>query len=306
MVVGPDGAAAAFSLDTLHLTVLQAFVRTDTPENYLAEDVALAVEYALRHSSRRNPVFTRAEVNNAVVRVLEETGLIDAARYYRKHNVRAVMSLTGDPAAVAGLLANHLSDAERNTNFSALAARVCDALGKLDIAAPSPALCIELARCCLAAPAAAGITLPPTGSPGGEYLALKEMSAALSPAAAALCRIGALQFQPVSRRVFPSLRAVFKLTGFASGAGLVPPITEMMIADRLYQLRTIFDGAFAALRDLYRNSTGGAENPPGYLFIPDLEEFAVNWLAWSWPEAKNSCLELISPLESEAYTLRAE
>lgn len=306
MVVGPDGGAAAFNLDSLHLAILQAFVRTDTPESYLAEDVALAVEYALRNNPRRNPVFTRAEVNNAVVRVLEETGLIDAARYYRKRNVRAVMSLSGDPAAVAGLLANHLSDAEENTNFAALARRVCDALGKLDIAAASPALCIELARCCLAAPQADGLALPPTGKPHGEYLGIKELAAALPEDAAALCRSGVLQFQPVSRRVFPSLRAVFKLTGFASSAEFAPPITEMMIAERLYQLRNIFEGAFAALRDLYRGTDGGAENPPGYLFIPDLEEFAVNWLAWSWPEAKNSCMELIAPLESEAYTLRAE
>lgn len=298
------GAAEPFSLDSLHTEVMQAFIRSDTPEQYLAEDVALAVEAALRASDRPAGVFTESEINAAVIRILERTGLGDVASCFRKRHSCARILVSAQPEQIASMLKNHLS-APEGADFELLARKVAAAAVKIGAQEADPALFIELARFFQSSGASA-VELPEAPGEGGEFIAVEALRRLAGSGLDELFEAKVLAAAPVSCRVFPSLRVNFHMVRFAKLRGLSAPLTEMMIAADLHKLCVKLN-AFKRVADcLYRETTGETSPLPGNLFVPDMEEFAAEWLAWRFPEARESCMELFSGLAPEAFELRCD
>ncbi|MEA4862917.1 MAG: hypothetical protein AB7F40_07535 [Victivallaceae bacterium] len=298
------GAPEPFSLDSLHIEVMQAFIRSDTPEQYLAEDVALAVESALRASDRPAGVFTESEINAAVIRILERTGLGEVASCFRKRHTCARILVAAQPERIAPLLSSHLAAVE-GADFELLARKVAAAAVKIGAQEADPALFIELARFFQSSGAAA-VELPETAGDGEEFIPVETLLKLAGSGLGELFEAKVLAAAPVSCRVFPSLRINFHLGRFARLRGLTPPVTEMMLAADLYKICVKLNAFKCAAENLYRETTGETAELPGNLFVPDMEEFAAGWLAWRFPEARESCMELFSGLTPEAFELRCD
>ena len=80
-----DGTREPFDATALQTRLIGCFLAAGRSDSsFMAEDIALAVEYTLSHVERPEPVFGRGEIDAAVIRLLEEAGLPDVAKIFRR------------------------------------------------------------------------------------------------------------------------------------------------------------------------------------------------------------------------------
>ncbi len=300
MVTYPDGSATAFDADSLHSDILHCF--NSGMDSYLAEDVALAVEFALSNSSRPRKVFTESEINSAVVKILEQIGLVSVANLYLQSHNQVKVSLSLRHKSVQELLTRHLANTTE-VELTSLAEKVVSALEKLNISEASPALYLELARHFINSNSAK-IELPTPANfvtqsaSSYELMSIEQMQQLLSTEAKTLCNAGVLNISPV-RKLFPSIRFELTLVKLVDYLKLDSPVTEMMLTPQLFELAR-------AIHNLLLNvqAQHSSRVLPVYMNVPDLKQFAETKLLWSWPEAEKSCIELLDPFKCEAFNLR--
>ncbi len=304
MVLRSDGVTESFDPAVLKSAILECFEDSGTPESYLAEDAALAVEFAMKSSRRPRKIFTESEINTATVKVLEQAGLAEVASLFSRRNSGVKLSLSAQRQLIHGLIERHLSSFE-NRDAEELTDNVLNAVNLLKIREAQPALYLELAR--YFQDNTSGIELPPMASPppadSFETLGIQEITAHLSPGALRLINDRILSISPVSS-IFKTMRITVRICRLAESMNLIPPITEMMISGELYRIGKILNNTVLSIQAMYSTKTGSDYELPVYIMIPDLEKFAAKWLEWSWPDAENSCMELLLPLSCPRANLR--
>lgn len=304
MVLRGDGVTVSFDPAELQAAILECFEATGTPESYLAEDAALAVEFAMKSSRRPRKVFTESEINTAAVKVLEQAGLAEVASLFSRRNSGIKLSLSAQRQLIHTLLERHLSSLE-NRDLDDLTDHVVNAVNLLKIREAQPALYLELAR--YFQDNTSGIELPELPAPppedAFETLSLTEISGTLPAGAIRLINEKILSVAPVSS-IFKTLRITIKICRLAESMCLKPPITEMMISSELFRIGRILNNTVLSIQALYSTKTGSDYELPVYIMVPDLEKFAVEWLEWSWPDAENACRELLLPFACPGANLR--
>lgn len=307
MVVSPSGRAAAFDLEVLRSNLLQCFMQSNIPEYYLAEDIALAVEFALTANERPQKIFTESEINSAVIKILEQTGIAAVADYYSRKYCHTKLSISSRIQAVKELLERNLSS-DSSCDFEAIANKVIEATSTLNINEASPTLYIELARY-FQQHSEKEFSLPhpnqpmPNSKSRYELVTVKEMTRELPEFAKELQQAGILEIYPVSR-VFPTIRFTLNIIPFAKNHQLSSPITEMMLATQIYELGQAMKQMIARTRQRYRLNSGKAKDIPVNMSVPDMCEFANEWLLWPLPDGEKGCIELLEPFSCEDFTLR--
>ncbi len=290
-----DGERRNFDPVELQNTLIRCFLGAGLQENcYLAEDIALAVEYAFEHCGRTGKVFARSELDSAVIRILEDTGLADVAALFRR-GAPGVLSVEcrGDNATVATVLRKYMAGSDAHLDF--LAGKVVEALRTLRIEASAPGLMVELARHYEAsAPLSVVPTLPVGGGHLDEFYSVsaEEIAAGLEPATRQLVRSGVIRLHGVSR-ILPSVRLFCFLNRYAAGENLVSPVTEMVLAPRLFALgRHLECCRMTALR--YFREVGGDPHArlPVYLSLPDIGDFIECYLEVPRSRAEQLAREL--------------
>ena len=300
-ILRSNGDTVSFDPAELHAEILQSFIRSGTNETYLAEDVALAVEFALSSGKHEREIFTESEINTAVIAILEKVGFAAAATCFRDRHNPVRLSMTAHRQTVASIIERHLTGG--NDFADTLAAKVVAAVDTIGVKEARPALYLELARYYLES-GSAGIAIPPLAgnARNAKTLTIAELNAVAPPDTAKLIAADIVSVAPVSA-IFKTLRLKLRLGEFAAAADLTAPITEMMIQPMLYRLGDSLDKFLAAAQKLYLERTGDDQKLAAYIEVTDLADFAGNWLNWSWPQAEKSCRELLAPLTGE-FSLR--
>ena len=273
-----DGSRRPFDPAALRDRLLRCFFDAGMNDDcYLAEEIALAVEYAFAHSDRADGCFGRGELDLAVVRLLEETGFAPVAECYRAgSDGTAEVTCRCDPATVAALLRRHLAGGE--AALDELRENVLEGLKKLGVEAASPALIVELGRYYAGRRPAAGIPLPAVPSDHGFAVPAKDLLALLPPTARELADAGAIRAGGISR-LFPCIRLTCRMEGCAAHFRWPRPTTEMLLAPDLARVGLALDNASWRAQERYREITGDLDRVlPVYLTIPDLRRFAVDHL----------------------------
>ena len=81
LILDPEGRSAPFDPDLLRPRLAEALQVSGTPDSFLASDIALAVDFALRERARTSPdVLRSADVELLTGRILSDLGLESAAR----------------------------------------------------------------------------------------------------------------------------------------------------------------------------------------------------------------------------------
>ena len=79
-----EGERVRFDPVELQTRLINCFLTAGLRESsYMAEDIALAVEYTLLNSNRPDAVFGQGELAAAVIRMLEETGFPEVAALFQ-------------------------------------------------------------------------------------------------------------------------------------------------------------------------------------------------------------------------------
>ena len=277
-ILEPDGIRHPFDPTALRDCLLRCFLNAGMSENcYLAEELALAIEYAFTHSGRADGCFGRGELDLAVVRVLEDAGLAPVAACYRA-GATGIPSVECqvEPATVGAILRQYLAGGEHS--LDELRQQVIRALRLLDIHAASPALLVELGRY-YAERRPGNIPLPPTGpTDRTRPLLPEELLGDLPPTARRLTDAGVIRIAPINR-FFPSIRLFCHLQNATEHFRWPQPTTEMLLAPDLARVAQALDLCHQRAAAVWATFTGNTDRIlPVYLTIADIRRFAIDTL----------------------------
>ena len=258
-----DGTSAFFDPEELRLRLEKSFAAAGRTDPSLAGEIVLAVEYALRCRDSENAdapgsVIHAGDIDDCVVRILEDSGYPDAAGHFRKTAVTSGDFGKLAPESVEQYLAEKLQ--LTGPAGSELAAKIRNALSAIGAEQCSPRLVLELARHFRdAAASSRRIRVPaaPKSEPPPEPVKKEKI----------------LQIRR-SDKIFPSIRAEIDLRLVFENCRLTPPLTELSLAPILMPLAEQLDAEYAGLR------TAGAEKYPLVLTFRGFSDFAAKWLAY--------------------------
>ncbi len=279
LLLESNGERVVFDAVALQQALARAFRGAGLPESsYLAEDIALAVECAFCHSGRLDLTFSRAELNSAIVRILEDTGLAEVARIYREGAPELLsVGCRTDRETIRGVLEKYLAGTPGH--IERLVGRVAAAAAALNIASAAPGLLLELARHYEneTPELPPELPLPAVAAVDG---AVDEAAArqVVSAAAKLLLDSGILRFR-FGSRAFPSIAFTCSLMKFAGAAEVVPQVTEMQLEPLLFALGETLESCRADIILLYRERSGNpAAELPLVVTVPDMGEFVAFYL----------------------------
>ncbi len=300
MLIGPDGILNVFESDKLQSKIIRSFMLAGVRDIWLAEDITLAVEYALEQDSREDKVFAVSEINSTVIKILEDSGFPEAAESYRRGNPCAEVTLNAETATVAGLINRHLG--LNGKSLDTLAAKVMQAAGKLDIGAASPALYIELAKHFksefMPVDRLPQVIISKSQKASPWVVSLKELTDRMSSPSRSLVHDKIISLSGVSR-LFPAIKVIFRISGLVETHHLESPLTEMTMVPHFHTIAQALNESISATQSIFK-AKGEAlpeKGLPVILTVPDMSSFAQNNLEASWPQASADCREMLSYLE---------
>ncbi len=289
-----DGEQKPFNPVELQARLIQCFLDAGLRDSsYMAEDIALAVEYALRNSPRPEPVFGRGELAAAVIRMLEETGFPEVAALFRSSGGDRQISIDTEPGPVSGLLAKFLAcSPERLERITEL---VCNGMKKLEITEASPHLLLELARHYEHLTPAPPPEPPATASFAGDKLPANEdeLARLLPEQTQYWIKRNVLRINGIST-FFPCVRFFFMIHRYAAEIKLPAPVTELEVMPHLYEMANLLE----MCRDAIERKLDPVEPLPIYLSIPDMSSFITHYLGGEWPKSERLGRELAAALAS--------
>lgn len=289
-----EGESVQFDPVELQTRLINCFLTAGLRESsYMAEDIALAVEYTLLNCGRSELVFGRGELAAAVIRMLEETGFPEVAALFRQSGGDRHVALDANPDAVAGLLRKFLACPE--VTFDRVVREVTRAVEVLGIGEAEPHLYLELARHYERKFAIEGISGSTVTRLRGRTSATREeVAAILPPEVRALTAEGVLRVGEVNE-IFSRIRFFFVMRPFAKKFKLVPPVTEMEVEPLLFRMSRSLELARTAIE----NALQPAEALPVQLTIPDMSGFVAEYFGAEREKSRKLTEELARTLTFE-------
>jgi len=288
-----DGSRTAFNVMELQTRLIGAFLASGRRDvSYLAEEIALAVEYALVQMPRPEPVFGRGEIDAAVIRFMEEADLPEVARAFRKGGaVETTARIAADAGTLRELLRRFFCGSD-DARFDRLLEIVLDAAKKLDIADASPHLWLELARHydALIEPEPEDETAAPAAL---VTLTREELRELLPEKAQEWHNAGILRINGVTS-LFPCIHFFFMMNDFALHHHLSAPVTELEIEPLLYQVGTVLEEIRARVEKRLNVTTP----LPCLLDIPDMFDFITDYAGGERIGSESLAAELAGVIKS--------
>ncbi|MDR0933336.1 MAG: hypothetical protein LBM70_10020 [Victivallales bacterium] len=297
-----QGNRFEFDPVALQTRLINCFLTAGLQENgYMAEDIALAVEYTLLNSDRPEAVFGQGELSAAVIRMLEETGLPEIAVLFRQTQGDQNIALDANPDSIALFLRKFLACAE--PLFNRVTTEVTRAVKILGIKEADPHLYLEFARHYERKFALENIVGEPISKlKGRTAVSQAELSAASPPEIRELEAAGILRINAISE-IFPRIRFFFIMKKFAEKFQLASPVTEMEIEPLLFQMGQTLELGRSAIE----NALQLPEPLPVQLSLPDMTQFVVEYLGVEPEKSRKLANELADTLcfefKNEIYKL---
>ncbi len=277
--------------------LVRCFLSSGMEEScYMASDIVLAVEYALEHAGRPENLFSRAELDDMVVRILENTGFAEVSRQYRNGTPASVrVRCQTDPRSVETVLRRYFAGPEGHLQM--LSEQVASALKVLHAGDAAPELMVELARHYEAFVPSDPLPLPVNARPADEHYILtpdevRTVSAEPLAGLGDVCRIHGIG------RLFPNIRFSFFLRRFAVQCRWDPPVLEMMLLPYLVSAGKKMDACRRSILQLYRETAGNPRAElPFYITLPDMDDFLGEYLQMTpegMPQARSVLTDMLA------------
>ena len=288
-----DGRRVVFNVTELQTRLIGAFLASGRRDvSYLAEEIALAVEYALTQMPRPEPIFARGELDAAVIRFMEEANLPEVARAFRKGGaVETTTRIAADEKTLRELLRRFFCSSD-DSRFDRLLEIVLDAAKKLEISDASPHLWLDLARhydACLGPEPEDETTAPPAL----VTLTRDELRELLPETALEWHNAGILRINGVTS-LFPCIHFFFMMNDFALHHHLSAPVTELEIEPLLYQVGSVLE----EIRTRVETRLGTATPLPCLLDIPDMFDFITDYAGGERIGSESLAAELAGVIKS--------
>jgi len=304
LIINPDGSRFNFESEELQSRIIKSCLSAGIRDLWIAEDIVLALEYALNSSAGNKKEFALSEVNSLIVKILQMTGYPAVAEKFKSENASSEIEINPEKQVLAELLKKHLGiDGE---TLDSVCGTVAADSEKLNISKASPLFFVELAK--------VEIKRFSSHEVREESIELKNITksirigkdaviSALSPQTRELITRELISLHGISG-LFPSLKIDFSIVKFLGGMDLNLPLTELAVLPHFHELVEPLNEIYSVANGLFMKAN--PEHPqlkdkqlPVYFTVQDMSEFSVKFLQSPWPQSKKANLEMMSYLEEQ-------
>lgn len=273
-----DGEDVPFSISWLQSELIGCFLNAGMGDSScFAEDIALAIEYALEEIDSFSGRVNCAELNDLVIETLDNAGFAPVAEWFRKRNLRKIevfystsFGSLSDIAVRQGLTRDAELDREA-------IAECCEAFAAMKTDDVPLGLAIEMLKFHLGRKNSSIQNtgrIVPEKIKKGDYLVEIERVVHLFPEYLhLLIEKKVLKFNNITV-YHPSIRIHADFNAFAEMKGLKGVLTEMFWAPYALELGESIDAAIEILQNNY-TQTGGSKELPVYLTVNGMSRFAA-------------------------------
>ncbi len=296
-----DGTVSPFDAGSLRSRLEEAFQKAgQQEESFLSGELVLALEYSLLTAPREEPVFGVAEVDTALIRLLESFGFPEVAHCFRSCGNESALLLSVSWELLRNMCLTHLGCSAGRAE--AVAEKVSADLTALGISETSAHLILELSRHRERELAEQDLQPDPPENVRKLQISLTERDiyALMDERAKELSAQGILLVHGIST-LFPSVRFEFFMEPFARKYGLTAPVTELELYPLLYEVGKVMEST----RKKIIETLDFQETPPCCLALPDVTVFQQKYAGCPTGDklAKEYAAELTSALDCELYQL---
>ncbi len=304
MLIRSDGSQVAFDVEKLQSGIIRSCLSAGVRDVWIAEDISLAVEYALSLPANRERTFTVSDVNSIIIRILEETGYPAAAEEYRRHNSSIGVKVNPEYSLISDLIARHLGLSGQN--LAEVSSLVVDAAEMLNLAEASPTLFVELAKFYkdrLMSDDNVDLVKLPEAAANPWQLSREQIIEHLPEATQKYIDEKILDISGISQ-LFPALKLDFRITRLIKYLGLESPLTEMAVISHFHDIADAMNNIITTTEQMRKEKNIAVETEilPVYLNVGDMSRFACRNLFSVWPDAEPQCREMISYLQEMLCT----
>ncbi len=305
LIINPDGSRFNFESEEFQSKIIKSCLSAGVRDFWIAEDIVLALEYALNSSSGNKNEFALSEINSLVVKILQMTGYPDVAEKFKTENASSEIEINPEKQVLAELFRKHLSI--DGATLESVSAAVASDSEKLAISKAPPLFFVELAK--------VEMKRFSNVEAREEAVEIRNISksirigkdaiiSALSTQAKDLIAKELITLHGISG-LFPSLKIDFRIVKFLDGIdGIELPLTELAVLPRFHELVEPLNEIYSAANSLFKKAN--PEHPqlkdkplPVYFSVLDMSEFSQGFLQSPWPQSKKANLEMMSYLEEQ-------
>ena len=296
MIIAPNGSKYDFESDELQARIIKSCLSAGMRDLWIAEDITLSIEYALKTSKKENKEYTLSDINSIVLRILEETGYANVAEKFRLENSSSELEISPDPKLLSELTKRHLG--LYGAKLDDVVKQLIKDAALLKIEKASPVFFVELAKIHKQKLLSMNDIKPVAASGAARkdtwHIARSDILEGISGKSHKLIDARVINITGVSR-LFPAIKIDFSLMQFAELLELKKPLTEMAVIPHFCIPADAMNDIVTAAEKLYRNLLrikGSPEKLPVYLSI-DASSFASEYLDCCWPEGKDTCEDML-------------
>ncbi len=287
-----DGTQESLDFSDLKELIVQSCLSSGVTDVWIADEIAQAIEYTLISINKTDKVFVLEDINELVIKVLNETGYSYVADEFINQNIHDISKRSISKDNVLDILQKYLSIPDKSLHI--IANNVTKSLDKLHIKTGNNALVIELANYYkqnLAKILPQKVAKRPH-DPSHYLLTQDKIISNLQENTQLYVSNDILKIYGVSK-LFPVTRISLSIVNFIQEFDIEKPVTELSLYPHLQILAN-------QLNDIINITSKfvNKNNIPFYLMVTDMSDFAENYMNAKWPNCINECNDIISFLES--------
>ena len=281
LILDPEGRSVPFDVERLRLRIVDCFNRAGTPDEELAADIALSVEYALRAGKQKNPdapLVLSTDVDLMASKILDDIGYGQAAELFRNTASAPAAAFLVEMNRIRSFLEREFP--ENGANMDWIVRKVHHTLTSIGADSAAPGLIVELAKHFL-------LTADRGGNPPEIQIRFSPRKLTLTQPLIAselkeeyaleLLHKRVITIQDIDLRLFPVLRFHVRLSGLTEG--LTPPITELSLSPALFRIADAMDSIALAADAAWKKLSPTAETPlKTAVYLADSSVFVHDWM----------------------------
>lgn len=296
ITVAEDGATRVFEPEEIQEKLIRSFIAAGMRETWIAEDIALSVEYSLNDLAS-SKVFTVQEIDSFVVKVLHEIGLLAVAEHYSNIETKSLKTIPVSLDRISAVISRFLG--MEGQELAKTAGKVLKACNTLGLKEAFPSLILELSKHYHHEHFSAVTSHISIGcgklAEGVWAVSAADILKRLPEESAKMVADKICSFSGISK-LFPSIRIDINLANFAGNLAVDPPITELVMMPFFEELANGINQIIIEAEKLYRKECGENDKLPLYLKFTDAMLFATEWLGGEWPETAQCLGEIVTNL----------
>lgn len=301
MVTNHDGTMIEFEGEQFQAEIIRCFLTTGNNELWVAEDIVMAVEYALLAHDNPEKIFALIEIESIITGILEDAGFAEVAECYSQTHMQRNITFSPERDYLLKLLHRHAGLS--GGTLAAVTDKVIAAGAQLNIDAAAPELFVALAKYYKSqilskrSPNIGKLPLPASNSIP-HRISVAEIKEHLTASSINYLNNNIIHLYSISS-LFPAVRIAINMNKLAEHSRMLPPVTELLLMADFSKVANAVNDAIQATELVFFNSMPNSEHTlPLHISVPDMSEFAEHWLEATWPECRPCCRDMMNLIEN--------